>query len=391
MTPVPHHRLAIGVMRLARRLLPPHIRHWGDAAQNELESIESRRDALWFALGSLRFAVCQAIDFHTPRLPQAANILSGETGSMNNESGSSRHPRRMIALCAVGATILGVTYMRLAGAPASYLAMNIGALIVGFATVGVAALVARSGRVNRGAVALTFAMILLLTGILGTAVDSATRWVAWGPLFIQPSLFLLPLMAIWFARTRDGLSAIAIGVAALALAIQPDRAMSGALLAAMAALAVVKPERNVLMALTAAIAGFAVTLFRPDTLPAAPYVDQIFYSSFDVHPAAGAAVLGGAILMIVPAVVGSLYDGERREAYAVFGAIWFAILAAAALGNYPTPVVGYGGSAIIGYVLSMVGMPARAGTRGVQALPGTSDSPETGSGQNLRAGLSLSS
>jgi hypothetical protein len=34
---------------------------------------------------------------------------------------------------------------------------------------------------------------------------------------------------------------------------------------------------------------------------------------------------------------------------------------AAALGNYPTPIVGYGGSAIIGYALSLLALPKLAG------------------------------
>lgn len=34
---------------------------------------------------------------------------------------------------------------------------------------------------------------------------------------------------------------------------------------------------------------------------------------------------------------------------------------AAALGNYPTPIVGYGGSAIMGYALSLLALPKLAG------------------------------
>ena len=33
------------------------------------------------------------------------------------------------------------------------------------------------------------------------------------------------------------------------------------------------------------------------------------------------------------------------------------LLAAAALGNYPTPLVGYGGSAVIGYLLGLSALP----------------------------------
>jgi hypothetical protein len=36
------------------------------------------------------------------------------------------------------------------------------------------------------------------------------------------------------------------------------------------------------------------------------------------------------------------------------------VAAAAALGNYPTPLVGYGGSAVLGYLLSVALLPAGA-------------------------------
>ncbi len=218
-----------------------------------------------------------------------------------------------------------------------------------------------------GRVTLALGAVLMLTSLLGTSVDSATRWIAVGRIYIQPSLVILPVMAVCFARARDRLSTIGVVVAAVALAIQPDRAMSGALLTGMIALALVKPERFVVLALVAAAGGFMATLLQPDDLPAMPFVDQILYSSFDVHPLAGMAVLTGSALMVVPAVVGYANDPRHRDVYVVFGAVWLAIIVAAALGNYPTPVVGYGGSAIIGYVVSLLGLPKRTGA-GVRNL-----------------------
>ena len=44
----------------------------------------------------------------------------------------------------------------------------------------------------------------------------------------------------------------------------------------------------------------------------------------------------------------------------MFGVTWLGMVVAAALGNYPTPVVGYGGSAILGYALSLSLMPIEA-------------------------------
>ncbi len=37
----------------------------------------------------------------------------------------------------------------------------------------------------------------------------------------------------------------------------------------------------------------------------------------------------------------------------LLGAAWSLVVLAALMGNYPTPLVGYGGSAIVGYLLSL--------------------------------------
>jgi hypothetical protein len=162
-----------------------------------------------------------------------------------------------------------------------------------------------------------------------------------------------------FARDRGLLATVGLVLAAIALALQPDRAMAGVLAAALAVLAMYRQDRWVISSLAAAAIGFAVTMIRPDSLPAVPYVDQILYTSFGVHAFAGIAVLGGALLLIVPAIAGLWLDPENRGVHAVFGTVWLGMVVAAALGNYPTPLVGYGGSAILGYALSLSVMPDR--------------------------------
>jgi hypothetical protein len=59
-------------------------------------------------------------------------------------------------------------------------------------------------------------------------------------------------------------------------------------------------------------------------------------------------------------------DPPRRPGHAVFGAVWLAVIVAAALGNYPTPLVGYGGSAILGYLLSLLYLPPRRAARPIR-------------------------
>jgi hypothetical protein len=180
---------------------------------------------------------------------------------------------------------------------------------------------------------------------------------------VQVSLLLLPLMIISFARHRDAAGTAGLILAALALALQPDRAMAGVLAGGLLTLAILRFDMRTGLALLAAVIGFAVTLVRPDRLPASPWADGILYTSFELHPLMGAAVLTGALLLIVPAVYGLGKSSAHRHVYAVLGMVWICVIAAAALGNYPTPLVGYGGSAVLGYVLSLASIGPAAATR----------------------------
>jgi hypothetical protein len=170
-------------------------------------------------------------------------------------------------------------------------------------------------------------------------------------------------MIVAFSKGRSVVTTAGIVAGAAAMALQPDRAMAGMLVLGLGTIALIYRDRHSIVALIASIVSFAVTLGRPDPMPAVPHVEQVLYSSFDVHAGAGLAVLGGLTLLLVPAIVGWRRDADNGVTYAAFGAVWFAAILAATLGNYPTPIVGYGGSAIIGYALSLLALPKRAGAR----------------------------
>jgi hypothetical protein len=353
-------KLAMLACRILEASLPRALSAWGWAVRFEVEAIADDGAALRFALGSLAGFAPRLLASHLLRLFAA---LSGDTFpargtiDMPLHEAAFRHPRALGVACAIGATALGLAYLGAAGAPMRYLAINAAALVIGLLMLPILGRAVPDVRRAPGAATLLMALVLLATALLGDRAEGATRWIALGGFFLQPSLVLLPVMIVGFARSRDILSTIALLVASAALAIQPDRAMAGMLAVALSVLALMRPDRFVVPALAGAVLGFGVTLIRPDTLPAVPFVDRILYSSFDVHLLAGMAVLVGSILLLVPAIVGSLYDREDRAAYSAFGIVWLTAIIAAAAGNYPTPIVGYGGSAVLGYVLSLTMLP----------------------------------
>lgn len=318
----------------------------------ELDEIAANGPALIFALGCLRAILVLGVAARLrPILPATP------TRSLPTMNGISARPRLLGLICAMGAVAMGMAYMTAAGAPSRYVLMNFAALVLGASLWLGLGRVAGSRLAGAELVTLALAISLLLTALLGVRVDGAARWVTVGPLGLQVSLIVLPLMLVLYARRPDQVGTAAMIVAALALAIQPDRAMAGVLAAGLLALLFAKRSRLPIMAASASVLAFGWTLLSPDLLPAAPYVDRVFYTAFDVHPLAGVAVLSGAAALVLPALLGAWKLGSERPALLAFGGCWAGVIVAAALGNYPTPLVGYGGSAVLGYLLSVALLP----------------------------------
>jgi hypothetical protein len=242
--------------------------------------------------------------------------------------------------------------MYAAGAPSFYLVVNVAALGVGSLA---AWLIGRAPAHNPRVAAIftvAVAMVLLETALLGRRVDGASRWIQIGGISLQPSLMLLPVVMVLFAKIPDSLSSIGLLLMGIALALQPDRAMAGTLTIALAVLRFYRSNAPLTLSLAAASVGFAVTLLRRDDVPPAPFVEHVVQSAFAFHTLAGLAILAALVIMLLPAIIGMMIQTEGSEEFAVFGATWLGVIAFALVGNYPTPVVGYGSSGIVGYCLS---------------------------------------
>jgi hypothetical protein len=356
--------VASQLLAAASRLLPRHLSPWASAMARELGEISDDRAALRFATGCLRALLGLAIAAWLGSIGAAARSLLfsllPSTWSLPTMNALSTRPRTLILICGAGAVATGMAYMAAAGAPSRYLLVNLAALALGAAAWFALARAASSRLGGAGPVLLGLAVALLLTAFFGIAVEGASRWVSVGPLNLQVSLIVVPVMLVLYARHPDGIGTAGMIAAALALAVQPDRAMAAVLLAGLLGLLCTTSGRLPLIAASASIAAFGWTLLRPDALPAVPYVDGILYTAFEVHPLAGLAVAMGAAVLGLPALIAAYGATGARPALLAFGGCWLAVVIAAALGNYPTPLVGYGGSAILGYLLSGALLPIGA-------------------------------
>ena len=200
------------------------------------------------------------------------------------------------------------------------------------------------------------AAILLAASIFGPETNGMRRWIPVGPILIQPALILVPAMLVTFTRKPSCWATCGVIVAAIALALQPDRAVSGALLVGLGTITAITRDKHVFAATLVAAIAWIIAMLRPDSLPAVAFVEGVYLQSFQMNAAMGILICLGALAMLAPIFVGWRKYRQSAKALPYLAALtcWLGLMIAALLGNYPTPLVGYGASAILGYFLSLI-------------------------------------
>lgn len=266
----------------------------------------------------------------------------------DGRSGVVRWGSLALAAAAVGA---GCALLVALGAPPRMSMMNGAALLIGLA--GVAAIWAcrRAGAsAGIGDVALLIASALIpLTALVGPQADGVARWLVVGGLTIQPALIVVPLITVGLALHPSLIRSASAVVAAAGLAMQPDP--GGALILLLGVIVFLRePESRTagtLIAVAAAAICAGVAIARNVVLSPVPFVEGVLPDAVHAGPLPLLLACATILLMLAPA-----FTRRLRAPQLAFLAVWIAALTAALLGPYPTPVVGFGGSSVLGFVLS---------------------------------------
>lgn len=365
--------IAERILRLACRLLAPRLRDWGEAMAQETASIRHPGAALAFALGCSVWIVSHAFGH---ALRSALTPLDIDPAQARPSQGRWR-TRDAALVCAIAATGLGLLFLSAAGAPARYLLINLTALLAGLIIV---LPFRRRDPIQApfiGVISMAVGLALLLTAGLGDEAEGARRWMSLGGVVIQPGMIGLPFLLVAFAGSRDLLTTTGLILGAIALGLQPDPAMAGALLAAAGVAAMLKPDRPAWVMLSVALACVLATGLRSGEVAPTPFVNGILGTASSSSAIASLAVWSGTALLLVPAVVGLWRNRQASVAHAAFGSTWLALIAAAMFGDDPVPVIAYGGSAIVGYLLSTLALPSGSARSRPRAPAAGPQSPTT--------------
>lgn len=225
----------------------------------------------------------------------------------------------------------------------------------GLVALGLAGLLARLGPRARSPwpiIAVGLALASLATPLLHPGIDGVHRWIALGPLQVQPAAVALPVV-VWFAaRWPEGLGGPAALVAAAVLcAVQPDQQAAAALAMAAVVMVVSGQRRLVWLTALAATVAAAITASFGEVLAPVAYVEEVVRRSFGINRLVGLVAAAG--LVAVPVLVFVAGAGRRDTLTAAMTALWLGFCVASLGEVYPTPVIGYGLSWVLGFGLSL--------------------------------------
>lgn len=351
------------LMSACLMLMPSAQTAWARAMAAELDEFDTGRAACGFALGCLGLAlklrlrsIPAAIGRTTLRDAGAFATLCGSSWTHLQQASATR----LGAASAILAVLAGCVFMASAGAPSAWPWMN--GMSLAFALASLALLprqrLQTEAQLRDGLCLLLGGILLASTGLASSAGLSG-RWLRLGPIAMQPVWLLLPGLLLLSGRPRGA-----------AVPKNRGRASQGLLLAMVALLAQGELSWLLLMSLVLLLrcarqpgsraefllgclallgAGLASPYWHAPT-PLA-FVDQVVVQGWSSNSRL-------ALPWLLPAAQLLILSPAWRHRHAFeHGVLWAGIVALSLPGWLPTPLLGMGGSAILGYVLSLSAVP----------------------------------
>lgn len=265
---------------------------------------------------------------------------------------------------AIGAVTVavGIAAMIGGGAPSHFVAINGVALVI---AIGLAAALWWWPRGSSDNWIMPLALIALVaTLVIGPDIDGVRRWLAVGPLTLHIGMLVVPTLAIGVARAGPRLAAATIGLAAFVAALQPDLATAIAVLLVSLVCSIFSGGPLRWAATAAAAVALLWCLAFSQDLPPVRFVEHVVADA-----AARSGWLAGALLAVLLGTVAAPLVGWRsvgraaQAACAACAASLAAYVLASLIGPYPTPMIGAGAAAILGWGLALGRLYAPVGTR----------------------------
>ncbi|GAA4643467.1 FtsW/RodA/SpoVE family cell cycle protein [Pontixanthobacter gangjinensis] len=255
----------------------------------------------------------------------------------------ARLTERIPALLALAIpTIAGLAYLLAQGAPLQYVIVNGAALALAMLWI-VIGFRPSTGRVAQ-AIIFTLLGLLYLPFVSDISMNGVARWLPAGPFILNSGAFAFPALAVLAASNRE-IAPVILFTSLVAAFLQPDAALGFAILFAAAGLHdVTKDWRLGVIAVVAFFASISMAL--RGELPPQDFAERVVADLVMTAPLLAAALVIAWITSMI--MIAQAAPMERGERFALSGALFgFALMAI--LSHYPSILIGYGASPILGF------------------------------------------
>ncbi|WP_430787486.1 hypothetical protein VBD025_16590 [Virgibacillus flavescens] len=197
------------------------------------------------------------------------------------------------------------------------------------------------------------ALLLFPFGFSG--IEGIHRWLAVGPINLYVASIFLPLLLIYLwklsVKHHERYVVSLTVIVLVILLLQPDAGQVTAFACAAAIILWKQGTNKTLKVLILSLSAIAVILswIFLDNLAPVAYVEDIIFLVADMG--AGMLILGtlSLVLLVIPFFV----LGNVSIASQSLGVYFLMMMAVTFIGNFPMPVMGYGTSPIIGYLIAV--------------------------------------
>lgn len=275
-------------------------------------------------------------------------------------------------IVALPSVIIGGIAMVTHDIPKMYFALNIACLIVGW-LISIYVISKNFKEIkNKICPIIIIAIILLLYAMtfVDSGVDNVHRWLSLGPISLYVSSIFAPIfiIEIWnlFEKNKYLLIVVIAFLAATILFLQPDASQLTSFAVPLIVMLLSKAGKKIpTYIIIAILIFFAITswIFL-DSLPAVIYVEDILGLAMGMGILW--SVLGILSLILIPIPFFILAKKKEQLLSVCIGLYYVIFIVSTFFGNFPVPLMGYGVSPIIGYLIAITWL-IKNGETGVKA------------------------
>lgn len=260
-------------------------------------------------------------------------------------------------IVATPSVIIGAIAMRSNNVPSIIFVQNIVCLLAGWLISCYAISKNSQTRKSKNVGIIILILVVYILTFIDLGMDGVHRWVSLGPIRLYISSIFVPILIIelWkqLQKNNEVLVVVITGVVSILIALQPDASQLTAFAIPMMLILISKVNSKIFCYIIVSVLTLVVitSWIFVDSLPAVLYVEEIV--SLVMGMGLVWSILGISSLILLPLPFILLAKANFKMLSRCIGLYFLIVIITTFFGNFPVPLMGYGISPIIGYLIAI--------------------------------------